>query len=153
MENRLQPFATSWHWHGRLPGHFRIRLLVWKRAYLSSSSSDYLLLCLFIHLCTCPHTHYCLFGCFASLSICYTQLDLYWRNISCRWWLICSLIFSALAFLPGLGLKRPYEDGAMDDKDLIKKMKRNLRKGTKWWSATIGLFLLLFCSFTSVYFK
>lgn len=30
----------------------------------------------------------------------------------------------------GLGLKRPYEDGAMDDKDLIKKMKRNLRKGT-----------------------
>uniref|UniRef100_A0A8C4IH37 Spermatid perinuclear RNA-binding protein n=1 Tax=Dicentrarchus labrax TaxID=13489 RepID=A0A8C4IH37_DICLA len=28
----------------------------------------------------------------------------------------------------GLGLKRPYEDGAMDDKDLIKKMKRNLRK-------------------------
>ena len=32
---------------------------------------------------------------------------------------------------PGLGLKRPYEDGAMDDKDLIKKMKRNLRKGTR----------------------
>lgn len=31
----------------------------------------------------------------------------------------------------GLGLKRPYEDGAMDDKDLIKKMKRNLRKGTR----------------------
>uniref|UniRef100_A0A3P8QWG9 Spermatid perinuclear RNA-binding protein n=1 Tax=Astatotilapia calliptera TaxID=8154 RepID=A0A3P8QWG9_ASTCA len=28
----------------------------------------------------------------------------------------------------GLGLKRPYDDGAMDDKDLIKKMKRNLRK-------------------------
>ncbi|XP_034048019.1 spermatid perinuclear RNA-binding protein isoform X2 [Thalassophryne amazonica] len=28
----------------------------------------------------------------------------------------------------GLGLKRPYEDGAMDDRDLIKKMKRNLRK-------------------------
>uniref|UniRef100_A0A3Q3AEX6 Spermatid perinuclear RNA-binding protein n=1 Tax=Kryptolebias marmoratus TaxID=37003 RepID=A0A3Q3AEX6_KRYMA len=28
----------------------------------------------------------------------------------------------------GLGLKRPYEDGMMDDKDLIKKMKRNLRK-------------------------
>ncbi|XP_045923082.1 spermatid perinuclear RNA-binding protein isoform X3 [Micropterus dolomieu] len=28
----------------------------------------------------------------------------------------------------GLGLKRPYEDGPMDDKDLIKKMKRNLRK-------------------------
>uniref|UniRef100_UPI003AAAEA81 spermatid perinuclear RNA-binding protein n=1 Tax=Centroberyx gerrardi TaxID=166262 RepID=UPI003AAAEA81 len=28
----------------------------------------------------------------------------------------------------GSGLKRPYEDGAMDDKDLIKKMKRNLRK-------------------------
>ncbi|XP_040915241.1 spermatid perinuclear RNA-binding protein isoform X2 [Toxotes jaculatrix] len=28
----------------------------------------------------------------------------------------------------GLGLKRPYEDGAVDDKDLIKKMKRNLRK-------------------------
>lgn len=28
----------------------------------------------------------------------------------------------------GLGLKRPYEDGGMDDKDLIKKMKRNLRK-------------------------
>ncbi|KAF0031374.1 hypothetical protein F2P81_015929 [Scophthalmus maximus] len=28
----------------------------------------------------------------------------------------------------GLGLKRPYEDGFMDDKDLIKKMKRNLRK-------------------------
>ncbi|XP_063745543.1 spermatid perinuclear RNA-binding protein isoform X2 [Eleginops maclovinus] len=28
----------------------------------------------------------------------------------------------------GLGLKRPFEDGAMDDKDLIKKMKRNLRK-------------------------
>ncbi|XP_036385554.1 spermatid perinuclear RNA-binding protein isoform X1 [Megalops cyprinoides] len=28
----------------------------------------------------------------------------------------------------GTGLKRPYEDGAMDDKDLIKKMKRNLRK-------------------------
>ncbi|XP_062268820.1 spermatid perinuclear RNA-binding protein isoform X1 [Platichthys flesus] len=28
----------------------------------------------------------------------------------------------------GLGLKRPYEDGLMDDKDLIKKMKRNLRK-------------------------
>ncbi|MEQ2210143.1 hypothetical protein XENOCAPTIV_008932, partial [Xenoophorus captivus] len=27
-----------------------------------------------------------------------------------------------------LGLKRPYEDGTMDDKDLIKKMKRNLRK-------------------------
>ncbi|XP_068191345.1 spermatid perinuclear RNA-binding protein [Antennarius striatus] len=27
-----------------------------------------------------------------------------------------------------LGLKRPYEDGAVDDKDLIKKMKRNLRK-------------------------
>uniref|UniRef100_M3ZHL9 Spermatid perinuclear RNA-binding protein n=1 Tax=Xiphophorus maculatus TaxID=8083 RepID=M3ZHL9_XIPMA len=25
-------------------------------------------------------------------------------------------------------LKRPYEDGTMDDKDLIKKMKRNLRK-------------------------
>lgn len=36
-----------------------------------------------------------------------------------------------LAFSPGLGLKRPYEDGAMDDKDLIKKMKRNLRKGTR----------------------
>ncbi len=34
-----------------------------------------------------------------------------------------------LALSPGLGLKRPYEDGAMDDKDLIKKMKRNLRKG------------------------
>lgn len=28
----------------------------------------------------------------------------------------------------GLGLKRPYEDGMMDDKDFIKKMKRNLRK-------------------------
>uniref|UniRef100_A0A3Q2CVK8 Spermatid perinuclear RNA-binding protein n=1 Tax=Cyprinodon variegatus TaxID=28743 RepID=A0A3Q2CVK8_CYPVA len=28
----------------------------------------------------------------------------------------------------GVGLKRPYEDGTMDDKDLIKKMKRNLRK-------------------------
>lgn len=28
----------------------------------------------------------------------------------------------------GSGLKRPYEDGLMDDKDLIKKMKRNLRK-------------------------
>ncbi|XP_044029931.1 spermatid perinuclear RNA-binding protein isoform X2 [Siniperca chuatsi] len=28
----------------------------------------------------------------------------------------------------GLGLKRPYDDGPMDDKDLIKKMKRNLRK-------------------------
>ncbi|KAG9263272.1 spermatid perinuclear RNA-binding protein-like [Astyanax mexicanus] len=28
----------------------------------------------------------------------------------------------------GTGLKRPYEDGLMDDKDLIKKMKRNLRK-------------------------
>ncbi|XP_062333520.1 spermatid perinuclear RNA-binding protein isoform X2 [Osmerus eperlanus] len=28
----------------------------------------------------------------------------------------------------GSGLKRPYEDGHMDDKDLIKKMKRNLRK-------------------------
>ncbi|KAM6986706.1 spermatid perinuclear RNA-binding protein isoform 2-T2 [Aplochiton taeniatus] len=28
----------------------------------------------------------------------------------------------------GSGLKRPYEDGEMDDKDLIKKMKRNLRK-------------------------
>ncbi|KAA0703720.1 Spermatid perinuclear RNA-binding protein [Triplophysa tibetana] len=28
----------------------------------------------------------------------------------------------------GLGLKRPYEDGLFDDKDLIKKMKRNLRK-------------------------
>ncbi|KAG5834555.1 hypothetical protein ANANG_G00262730 [Anguilla anguilla] len=28
----------------------------------------------------------------------------------------------------GTGLKRPYEDGNMDDKDLIKKMKRNLRK-------------------------
>lgn len=28
-------------------------------------------------------------------------------------------------------MKRPYEDGAMDDKDLIKKMKRNLRKGTR----------------------
>ncbi|RXN21371.1 spermatid perinuclear RNA-binding -like isoform X4 [Labeo rohita] len=28
----------------------------------------------------------------------------------------------------GLGLKRPYEDGMLDDKDLIKKMKRNLRK-------------------------
>ncbi|KAM9456618.1 spermatid perinuclear RNA-binding protein isoform 2-T4 [Clarias gariepinus] len=28
----------------------------------------------------------------------------------------------------GLGLKRPYDDGLMDDKDLIKKMKRNLRK-------------------------
>uniref|UniRef100_A0A8C7Z810 Spermatid perinuclear RNA-binding protein n=1 Tax=Oryzias sinensis TaxID=183150 RepID=A0A8C7Z810_9TELE len=28
----------------------------------------------------------------------------------------------------GLGMKRPYEDGGMDDKDLIKKMKRNLRK-------------------------
>ncbi|XP_068608654.1 spermatid perinuclear RNA-binding protein [Brachionichthys hirsutus] len=27
-----------------------------------------------------------------------------------------------------LGLKRPYEDGLADDKDLIKKMKRNLRK-------------------------
>uniref|UniRef100_A0A3B3QHL6 Spermatid perinuclear RNA-binding protein n=1 Tax=Paramormyrops kingsleyae TaxID=1676925 RepID=A0A3B3QHL6_9TELE len=26
------------------------------------------------------------------------------------------------------GLKRPYEDGVTDDKDLIKKMKRNLRK-------------------------
>ncbi|XP_051540480.1 spermatid perinuclear RNA-binding protein-like isoform X2 [Myxocyprinus asiaticus] len=26
------------------------------------------------------------------------------------------------------GLKRPYEDGLLDDKDLIKKMKRNLRK-------------------------
>lgn len=29
----------------------------------------------------------------------------------------------------GSGLKRPYEDGPTDDKDLIKKMKRNLRKG------------------------
>ncbi|KAI4876392.1 hypothetical protein NFI96_017852, partial [Prochilodus magdalenae] len=28
----------------------------------------------------------------------------------------------------GTGLKRPYEDGLMDDKDFIKKMKRNLRK-------------------------
>uniref|UniRef100_A0A4W4FAR1 Spermatid perinuclear RNA-binding protein n=1 Tax=Electrophorus electricus TaxID=8005 RepID=A0A4W4FAR1_ELEEL len=28
----------------------------------------------------------------------------------------------------GAGLKRPYEDSVMDDKDLIKKMKRNLRK-------------------------
>ncbi|XP_031434110.1 spermatid perinuclear RNA-binding protein [Clupea harengus] len=28
----------------------------------------------------------------------------------------------------GMGLKRPYEDGVTDDKDLIKKMKRNLRK-------------------------
>ncbi|XP_061554755.1 spermatid perinuclear RNA-binding protein isoform X2 [Phycodurus eques] len=28
----------------------------------------------------------------------------------------------------GLGLKRPYDDGMMDDKDLIKKMKRNLRR-------------------------
>lgn len=28
-------------------------------------------------------------------------------------------------------MKRPYEDGTMDDKDLIKKMKRNLRKGTR----------------------
>ncbi|KAK6315633.1 hypothetical protein J4Q44_G00131570 [Coregonus suidteri] len=28
----------------------------------------------------------------------------------------------------GSGLKRPYEDGSTDDKDLIKKMKRNLRK-------------------------
>ncbi|XP_020795905.1 spermatid perinuclear RNA-binding protein isoform X2 [Boleophthalmus pectinirostris] len=28
----------------------------------------------------------------------------------------------------GLGLKRPFEDSMMDDKDLIKKMKRNLRK-------------------------
>uniref|UniRef100_A0AAY4BIV8 Spermatid perinuclear RNA-binding protein n=1 Tax=Denticeps clupeoides TaxID=299321 RepID=A0AAY4BIV8_9TELE len=28
----------------------------------------------------------------------------------------------------GTGLKRPYEDGLMDDKDLIKKMKHNLRK-------------------------
>ncbi|CAL8277936.1 unnamed protein product [Merluccius merluccius] len=28
----------------------------------------------------------------------------------------------------GSGLKRPYEDGATEDKDLIKKMKRNLRK-------------------------
>ncbi|XP_048875252.1 spermatid perinuclear RNA-binding protein isoform X2 [Brienomyrus brachyistius] len=28
----------------------------------------------------------------------------------------------------GTGLKRPYEDGVTDDKDLIKKMKRNLRK-------------------------
>ena len=36
-----------------------------------------------------------------------------------------------LAFFPCLGLKRPYEDGAMDDKDVIKKMKRNLRKGTR----------------------
>ena len=124
-------------------------LLVRKRANLSFLPSD----CLSIHLCSCPHTHYCLFGCFSSLSVCYTQPALCWRNISCRCWWICSLIFSALAFLPGLGLKRPYEDGAMDDKDLIKKMKRNLRKGTKWWSATIELFLLLICSFTSVYFK
>ncbi|KAG2470206.1 STRBP protein, partial [Polypterus senegalus] len=30
--------------------------------------------------------------------------------------------------LPGISLKRPYEDGTGDDKDLIKKMKRNLRK-------------------------
>eukprot|EP00066_Takifugu_rubripes_P003209 XP_003965625.2 PREDICTED: spermatid perinuclear RNA-binding protein [Takifugu rubripes] len=35
---------------------------------------------------------------------------------------------AAACFSAGLGLKRPYEDGAMDDKDLIKKMKRNLRK-------------------------
>ncbi|XP_019727569.1 spermatid perinuclear RNA-binding protein isoform X3 [Hippocampus comes] len=28
----------------------------------------------------------------------------------------------------GLGLKRPYDEGMMDDKDLIKKMKRNLRR-------------------------
>uniref|UniRef100_A0A3B4BMM1 Spermatid perinuclear RNA-binding protein n=1 Tax=Periophthalmus magnuspinnatus TaxID=409849 RepID=A0A3B4BMM1_9GOBI len=28
----------------------------------------------------------------------------------------------------GTGLKRPFEDSMMDDKDLIKKMKRNLRK-------------------------
>ncbi|XP_077593935.1 spermatid perinuclear RNA-binding protein isoform X3 [Stigmatopora nigra] len=28
----------------------------------------------------------------------------------------------------GFGLKRPYDDGMMDDKDLIKKMKRNLRR-------------------------
>lgn len=44
-----------------------------------------------------------------------------------------SLISSFLPSLcpsAGLGLKRPYEDGMMDDKDLIKKMKRNLRKGT-----------------------
>uniref|UniRef100_A0A673MYP8 Spermatid perinuclear RNA-binding protein n=1 Tax=Sinocyclocheilus rhinocerous TaxID=307959 RepID=A0A673MYP8_9TELE len=32
------------------------------------------------------------------------------------------------SFVSGLGLKRPYEDGLLDDKDLIKKMKRNLRK-------------------------
>lgn len=37
----------------------------------------------------------------------------------------------AACFWTGLGLKRPYEDGAMDDKELIKKMKRNLRKGTQ----------------------
>ncbi|MGH0137907.1 UNVERIFIED_CONTAM: hypothetical protein FKN15_028734 [Acipenser sinensis] len=30
--------------------------------------------------------------------------------------------------LPGTALKRPYEDGSGDDKDLIKKMKRNIRK-------------------------
>ncbi|XP_077478975.1 spermatid perinuclear RNA-binding protein isoform X2 [Stigmatopora argus] len=28
----------------------------------------------------------------------------------------------------GFGLKRPYDEGMMDDKDLIKKMKRNLRR-------------------------
>ncbi|XP_049594992.1 spermatid perinuclear RNA-binding protein isoform X1 [Syngnathus scovelli] len=28
----------------------------------------------------------------------------------------------------GLGLKRPYDEGMMDDKELIKKMKRNLRR-------------------------
>ncbi|MGH0122735.1 UNVERIFIED_CONTAM: hypothetical protein FKN15_007066 [Acipenser sinensis] len=30
--------------------------------------------------------------------------------------------------LPGTALKRPYEDGSGDDKDLIKKMKHNIRK-------------------------
>lgn len=38
----------------------------------------------------------------------------------------------------GTGLKRPYEDGVTDDKDLIKKMKRNLRKG-KWRPPVVAM--------------
>lgn len=67
-------------------------------------------------------------------------------NISCCNDLLVTLVVFLSgsvtpAFSPGLGLKRPYEDGPMDDKDLIKKMKRNLRKGTKRKNNGCGVLL------------
>lgn len=135
-----------------------------KGAYMSSSLFDCLLLCLsalfilsaslsiFMLVLT-----YCLFSTFPFLSVPHRW---FWRVLTKISLVVGNWLASLLTFcvspsycFPGLGLKRPYEDGTMDDKDLIKKMKRNLRKGTgerrkeRRWCQDI------YCSFTPSYFK